>query len=144
MTYETRKSLTRCRPEPNGVYPEYLCFPMYLLKHLSLEACTLLAYINRELNVRVDEHESYLMNLEDEEDPEPPVPRFNDDGWMPISVKEVLRDVGMSAEMQSKYMKELAKWRLIEISRRGIPAKRWIRLACIPEEVFRPDDTEDE
>lgn len=47
-------------------------------------------------------------------------------GWFPFSVQKIRDDIAMSAPRQSKYLMELVKKGLIEVTRRGCPSRRWI------------------
>lgn len=132
------------RPEPNSIYPDYLCFPLSLLKHMSREAAILLAFINRELHIRTNkaQQEDYYKGRD--EFPEYSDPRIDlRTGWMPMSVKDILDAIGMSSESQTKYIKELCQLGLLEVKRKGLPAKRWLRLIASTEEVFGADPIEE-
>jgi hypothetical protein len=92
--------------------PPYLMVPLALFRtDLTTNCIVMYSYIRQKL----DEYTSSQ--------------RLVDDAgcfWMPMPIKEVERDIRMSAATQSQVLKELTFRKIIRVRPVGLPAKRWI------------------
>lgn len=94
-------------------------------------------YINtgwmKELGVKTAALLGYLSNVsqraKNDEHPE-------NDGWFPCTVDKVQTETKLSADQQTLALKKLVEVGLIETKRKGLPARRYIRIAPTVAQMF--------
>ncbi len=101
------------------------------LHELPAGAVILLAYIKKEIDEAVL-HANLAPDQKIENDFYRMLHEEALEGWIHLSMDEVSELLSISGPRQARFLTLLEKKKIVKIKRKGLPARRWVKLIDIP------------